>query len=181
MPETLTLYTVGHSKRRLQEFLAPLREAGIEVLADVRARPASRRHPWFNRDALEQALTEAGIAYRWLGRELGGLREASPGSPHLALDAAFRGYAEHMATPAFQAGMTELLKLGGRQKLVLLCAEKEPEHCHRSLIADWLTAQGVQVIHLIEPGLSRAHVLSPVLRLEKGRLIYDRHTQAGLF
>ncbi len=120
------LYTIGHSNRGIEAFLALLRSAGIELLVDVRAMPRSRRNPHFNRDALARVLLESGMAYRWMGDALGGHRLPRPDSVHLALDARdFRGFADHMETTVFQAAGQALLGLASAgTPLAIMCAER---------------------------------------------------------
>ncbi len=182
MPAPVTLFTVGHSNRSLPALVALLHEAGVAELVDVRAYPVSRRHPQFDRAALEPALAAAGIAYRWAGRELGGHRPARPDSPHTALEAAgFRGYADHMETLLFTDAAEALLAAAAAAPTAVLCAERRPEQCHRSLLADWLVLRGAAVIHLIDTGLREPHRLSSLVRREGGRLVYDRQTTVPLF
>ncbi|WJW74638.1 DUF488 domain-containing protein [Thiohalobacter sp. IOR34] len=175
-----TLFTIGHSNRELAELLELLGAAAIRILVEVRARPRSQRFPQFDEAALRAALEGAGIEYHWAGRQLGGRRPARPGSPHLALEAGFRGYADHMASPDFHRAMNQLLGLAGRAPLALLCAERLPEHCHRSLIADWLLLQGHSVVHLIDTDQRREHQLRPEARRDSAALVYDRYAQPPL-
>ena len=175
------IYTVGHGNRSIEEFLALLREAAIRCLVDVRAYPASRRHPQFAREALERSLGEAGIRYVWEGEALGGRRKASRDSPHIALRSpGFRAYADHMATREFHDGMGRLIELGRSARTSVMCAEGLPWECHRFLISDFLVAEGEKVIHLVNPGTAQEHRLNPLVRLEDGRLIYDAGKQLGL-
>lgn len=177
----LKLYTVGHSNRELEELLHLLTDAGIRNLVDVRAWPVSRRHPQFVREILQGALAGCGIGYRWAGRELGGMRRPRAGSPHRALEEpGFRGYADYMDTPLFGAAAERLLTEAAEAPTAILCAERRPEHCHRSFIADWLMLRGVEITHLLEPGESTSHVLTRQARLESGRLVYDRDTSGVL-
>ena len=106
----------------------------------MRAYPASRRHPQFSRDPLSSALTAAGIEYRWEGKALGGLGKS---------------YADHMQTDAFQSAAAALVKMPG--PICIMCAESNPAECHRSLISDWLVAQGHRVVHLLDVGKQREH------------------------
>jgi uncharacterized protein (DUF488 family) len=177
-----TLYTIGHGNRSADELVGLLREARIETLADVRAHPASKRHPQFARAALQGALAQAGIGYVWEGSDLGGFRKPRADSPHVALAVdGFRGYADHMETAAFEAAMGRLVKMAGKQRVAIMCAEKNPAECHRSFISDWLAAHGVAVMHLIAPGQAQPHQLNAVARIDGGRLIYDRLSQGALF
>jgi uncharacterized protein (DUF488 family) len=147
MPGT-TVYTVGHSTRSSEEMLELLRWVGIELLVDVRAFPSSRRHPQFNRDALEGWLPAAGIGYRHT-RELGGRRSPTPGSPNGGWrDTAFQGFADHMRSAEFQRGLGELETAAREAPTTIMCAEAVWWRCHRRLIADALVARGWRVEHL---------------------------------
>ena len=173
-----TVSTLGHGNRSLDELLALLHEAGVACMVDVRAHPASRRHPQFAGTSLERALGARRIRYVWEGRELGGFRKPRPDSPHAALESeGFRGFADHMQTEGFIAAAGRVLALAAESPTGLLCAERDPLHCHRSLIADYLVARGARVMHLLGTGEVRAHVLSPLARLEGATLIYDGGTQ----
>jgi uncharacterized protein (DUF488 family) len=131
-------------------------------------------------EALREGMDELGIVYHWAGRQLGGRRSARPGSRHGALDEGLRGYADYMETDRFHKSAVQLVNLGARSPTVMLCAERSPERCHRRLIADYLTLQGVEVIHLIERDDARVHSLSSEARRESAQLIYDRHVNAEL-
>lgn len=177
----MTIYTIGHGNRAIGEFTGLLREAAIECLVDVRAYPASRRHPRFSRDALENSLLGEGIRYVWEGKALGGRRKAAADSAHVALRSpGFRAYADHMETADYRAGARRLLELAGAARTAIMCAERLPWECHRNLISDSLVARGVQVLHLMGPGESREHALNPVARQDGERLIYDAGAQLGL-
>jgi uncharacterized protein (DUF488 family) len=106
----------------------------------VRAYPASRRHPQFSRDALSASLRDAGIAYRWEGKALGGMRPS---------------YADHMQTGQFQSAARALSQIGN--PVCIMCAERNPSDCHRSYIADWLVAHGERVMHLLDLGARQEH------------------------
>jgi uncharacterized protein (DUF488 family) len=177
---TLTLYTVGHGNRKIEELVSLLKEAGVDTLVDVRAQPRSRHNPQFNDDALRLACENAGIVYHWAGRQLGGMRAPRPDSPHAALDENLRGFADHMDTDVFQKGASQLQHLAARGVCAMLCAERDPAQCHRSLIADYLTLQGARVVHLIARGETREHALSPAVRRESAALVYDRQVSGRL-
>jgi uncharacterized protein (DUF488 family) len=106
----------------------------------VRAYPASRRHPQFNRETLKTSVEAAGIAYRWEGKALGGMRPS---------------YADHMQTDEFQSAARALSSIEGR--VCIMCAESNPSECHRSFIADWLVTRGERVTHLLDLGRQQEH------------------------
>ncbi len=167
------LYTVGHGARGTEELLALLRDAAIERLVDVRAMPRSRRHPHFGYGPLGARLAAAGIRYDWRGEALGGLRKGSDDRRHPALaEPAFRAFAEHMESAAFRAAAEDLAEYAARETLCLMCAERDPRRCHRSLIADWMTVRGHRVVHLLAAGEQRPHVLSDAVRVDDGQLRY---------
>lgn len=171
----VTLYTVGHGARSAAEFLDAVRAFGIDYVVDVRAYPASRRHPHFSRQAFAPFLGEAGMGYRWLGEALGGFRRGASSSVHTALASAqLRAYADHMNTAPFRAGITELLALAHARPTAMLCAERQPQHCHRAMISDYLTAHGVPVIHVLDPLQAFSHQLNSAVRWGRDQLIYDR-------
>lgn len=175
------LFTVGHSNRTLDALVALLRSQQIATLIDVRAVPRSERHPQFSSDMLRAALESADIVYHWAGRQLGGRRLSRPDSPHHALaETGLRGFADYMDGEEFKRGVLQLRRLATRAPAAMMCAERLPENCHRSLIADYLVLQGVQVLHLLDPGDVREHQLRPEARRESGRLVYDRQMTAKL-
>lgn len=168
-----TLYTIGHSTRPLDEFIAVLRAHSIRTLVDIRSFPMSRRLPHFNRDALERALAEAGIQYVWL-KELGGRRKKlRDDSPNLALrNDSFRNYADYMLTEEFHHGAAELIKLAEQSRTAYMCAERVYFRCHRMLVSDWLVAHGHNVFHIDGAGPVKSHGLMSEARLIDGQVIY---------
>jgi uncharacterized protein (DUF488 family) len=167
------LWTIGHSTRPIGELTAMLDEAHITALADVRRYPGSRRHPHYGRDALAAVLEEAGIEYLWLP-ELGGRREPRRDSLNTAWRTrGFRGYADYMETAAFRVGVARLLELARATPTAMMCAEQAWQHCHRGLIADYLKATGVQVLHIVGPGRVEEHPYTEPARIVDGRLGYD--------
>jgi uncharacterized protein (DUF488 family) len=147
-----------------------LRESEVRLLVDVRRYPGSRRHPQFAREALSRALAEAGIAYRH-EPDLGGHRRPRADSPNTAWrNEAFRGYADHLASPEFAQALERLLE--APERTAILCAEAVPWRCHRQLIADALVARGVEVRHILGPGRVQAHALHAEARVEQGRVTY---------
>lgn len=180
MQEPLTLWTIGHSNRPVAELMTMLAQAGIVTLVDVRAQPHSMRYPHFNEENLRESCGRENIVYHWAGRHLGGQRPLNFNSAHVALDEGLRGFADHMETESFKKAASQILGLAARASTAMLCAERDPEHCHRSLIADYLILQGLRVVHLIAPGESHEHLLSPQARRESAALIYDRQVTAEL-
>jgi uncharacterized protein (DUF488 family) len=175
------VYTVGHGSRPLDDFLALLESASVERLVDVRAFPGSRRHPHFGRAELEGSLTAAGIEYVWQGDTLGGRRRPRPDSPHFALrNASFRAYADHMQTEAFRSGAQRLVEEGAQRRIAIMCAERLPWQCHRYMIADYLVATGIEVLHLIDGSKPRLHQLRAEARMTPDGLIYDIGRQSDL-
>lgn len=178
---TITIYSVGHSNRSIEQLLALFHAANVRLLVDVRSQPTSQRQPQFERESLRTHLEEAGLQYHWAGRSLGGLRSPRADSPHIALaEEGLRGYADHMDTDFFQKGVAQLINLASQSTTAILCAERLPEQCHRQLLADYLLLQGVAVVHLIEPGEQREHHLSAQVRRESARLVYDRMVSGSL-
>jgi uncharacterized protein (DUF488 family) len=176
-----TIYTAGHGNRPIEEFIGLLREAGVTCLVDVRAFPASRRHPHFARAALEQSLPAAGIRYVWEGQALGGRRKPLAQSPHVALrHPAFRAYADHMMTAGFRGAAERLLETARAAPAAVMCAERLPWQCHRFLISDYLVAGGHEVVHLINPGKQQKHRLNPIARPREGQLVYNGKSQSEL-
>ncbi len=167
-----TIYTIGHSTRTIEEFLELLKAHGIQQIVDVRTVPKSRHNPQFGKEALAASLEQAGIAYTHL-EKLGGLRHTSKDSVNLGWqNASFRGFADYMATPEFQAGLDELKALAEKKSVAIMCAEAVPWRCHRSLIADALTTQGWQVLHIQSRKTASPHELTPFLKVQDGKLTY---------
>jgi uncharacterized protein (DUF488 family) len=170
-----TFYSAGHGTRTTEELVTLLREPGIGLVADVRRFPGSRRHPHFSREALAQDLPARGIAYEWWGEDLGGRRRApADASRHSAWRVpAFRAYAAHMDSAAFQTALVRLEEKGAVAPVALMCAESMWWRCHRRLIADALVARGHRLVHLISPGQRHEHRLDEKARIIEGRPVYD--------
>jgi uncharacterized protein (DUF488 family) len=156
-----SIFTVGHSTHAFDEFVALLSGHGIELLADVRLIPRSRRHPQFSADALTAELPGRGIAYRHF-KALGGRRTPLPGSPNRGWDNdAFRGYADHALTAEFAAALTALAEHATAAPTAVMCAEGLWWRCHRRLIADRLVTAGWTVRHIAPDGALSDHTLPP--------------------
>ena len=166
------LWTVGHSTRSGEEFTEILKAHDIEVLVDVRTYPGSRRYPQFNRESLAARLALLKIDYKHEPR-LGGRRTPRPDSHNTAWrNAQFRGYADHMETDEFKNGVSELLELASRARVAVMCAEAVWWRCHRSLIADYLKAEGHEVIHILDAKKVEDHPFTSAARVINGRLSY---------
>jgi uncharacterized protein (DUF488 family) len=173
------LWTVGHSTRAQEELIGLLAQNSIQVLADVRRYPASRRYPHFNREALQRALPAAGIDYVWMP-ELGGRRAPRKDSTNTAWrNAGFRGYADYMETDPFRAAIESLLQRAQRQRTTVMCAEQAWQQCHRGLISDYLKARGVEVTHIVDPGRIEPHPWTAAARIVDGRLSYKAAVEPG--
>ena len=171
-PAEATLWTIGHSTRTWEEFLALLREHAIARLVDVRHYPGSARVPWTNRTVLAEHLAEAQIGYEHL-EDLGGYRAPRPDSENLGWrNESFRGYADYMGTAAFRTALEQLITLAKERRTAILCAEAVPWRCHRGLLSDALVVRGVRVVHILAPGKAQDHTLTPFARLRGGQLTY---------
>jgi uncharacterized protein (DUF488 family) len=168
-----TLFTIGHSTRTLDELVSALKAHRIETLVDIRAFPASRRLPHFNRESLAAELPERGLRYVWM-KALGGYRKKTrQDSPHAALRSeGFRNYADYTLTPEFGRAIAELLALAETSRTACMCAERLYFHCHRMIVSDWLVAHGHEVLHIDDEGPLHAHRLTAEARVIDGELIY---------
>jgi uncharacterized protein (DUF488 family) len=168
----ITIWTVGHSTRTGEKFGEILLAHEIKVLVDVRSFPGSRRYPQFNREQLAESLSEIGIEYRHEPR-LGGRRTPRVDSHNTAWkNASFRAYADHMETETFRSGVEELLEVAANKRTAVMCAEAVWWRCHRSLIADYLKAEGHTVLHIIDQNKSEEHPFTSAARIVEGKLSY---------
>ena len=189
----MRIWTIGHSTRTIDEFISLLKANEINLLADVRTWPGSKRYPHFNKDALATSLSEQGIRYEHFP-ELGGKRKSKPHSRNTAWrNASFRGYADYMETEQFQNGIERLLNTAhqGAESwavaekrydsskavtpcaIAIMCAEAVWWRCHRSLIADCLKARGVEVLHVLGATKVDPHPYTPAARIVNGELSYE--------
>ena len=173
------VYTVGHSTRTADELIDLLRAFDVTVLADIRTVPRSRHNPQFNEDALRRTLRSRRLRYAHLAR-LGGLRRPRKDSTNTGWrNASFRGFADHMLTEDFEAGLEALRALTIEGRVALLCAEAVPWRCHRSLVADALTARGAHVEHITTARRSTPHRMTPFARVEGTRVTYPGDDPGG--
>src|SRR4051812_45339454 len=146
---------------------------GVELLADVRTVPRSRHNPQFNREVLPGTLNSAGIAYVHLP-ELGGLRKPRPDSTNIGWrNLSFRGYADYMETPAFEAGLDHFIREAAGRPAAVMCAEAVPWRCHRSLIGDALVARGYEVFEITSAAKLQPHRMTPFAMVKDGRVVYS--------
>jgi uncharacterized protein (DUF488 family) len=172
--EQLTVWTIGHSTRSIEDFIALLNDCSLSTVADVRMFPGSRRYPQFNKENLSESLAKSNIDYSHIG-ELGGRRRAHPDSPNTAWrNQAFRGYADYMMTAEFHRGVTRLLQLTEQNRTVIMCAEALWWQCHRALISDCLKAKSIKVIHILGIGKTQEHPFTSAARIIDGRLSYTK-------
>ena len=181
-----TLYTVGHSTRSLDAFVALLTHHGVSCVADVRRFPRSRKYPHFNDDALAHSLPAAGIEYAPFPA-LGGRRRTIPNSPNTGWrNEGFRGYADHMASPEFLGGIERLAAQASKVPTVIMCAEAVPWRCHRSLIADAMLVRGWTVLDIVSDADPTPHKLTPFAKVTGTTITYppeaeQNEGEAGLF
>jgi len=166
------IWTIGHSTRTSEKFLELLKAHGIEVLVDVRTYPGSRRYPQFNREELSEYLRRHGIEYKH-ERRLGGRRAPRPDSHNTEWrNPQFRGYADHMETEEFKDGVRDLLELAKEKRVAVMCSEAVWWRCHRSLLADYLKAEGHEVLHILDVHKAEEHPFTSAARIVKGKLSY---------
>jgi len=136
------VHSVGHSNRSIDEFISVLKSHGIELLADIRSYPRSKRNPHFDRENLEKLLPSHGIEYLWI-KELGGMRSG--------------GYAEYMKADEFSRGLEELMKTAGKKGTAFMCSELRWRECHRSFVSEALVSKGWEVMHIYDENETERH------------------------
>jgi uncharacterized protein (DUF488 family) len=168
----LTLWTIGHSTRSFDEFVAVLDAHAIQLVVDVRSFPGSRRVPQYGRERLESTLPRHGVDYRWVPA-LGGRRRPDPDSINVAwTHTAFRAYADHVASDEFAIGLGDLLTVAWGCRTTVMCAELLWWRCHRRIIADVLVSLGIDVLHIRDASPATPHELGPPARMVGGELRY---------
>ena len=166
------IYTIGHSTHPPDPFVAMLKAHDVGQIADVRLIPKSARYPHFARERLAPLLESRGLRYQHFP-ELGGHRRPRPDSINTAWRVeAFRGYADYMATEAFQTALERLLTFADGWRTAVMCAEAVWWQCHRRLLADALLVRGVPVLHILSSSAPKPHELSEFAREREGRVIY---------
>jgi uncharacterized protein (DUF488 family) len=168
-----TIFTIGHSTRTLKEFLDILRSFNIQLLADIRSFPGSRRYPHFNKEQLEKELNKVGIDYIHF-KDLGGRRKPVKDSHNNAWRVdAFRGYADYMETEPFKKAIDELQEVAQKHTTVYMCSEAVWWSCHRSLVSDYLKFHHWKVIHIMGINKSEEHPYTKPARITDGKLLYN--------
>ncbi len=170
-----SIWTIGHSTRTFDEFVAMLLSFKIKMVVDIRSFPGSRRFPQFNKEILAITLPENNIQYTHLIK-LGGRRKVKPDSKNTAWrNAAFRGYADYMETDAFKEGIKELEKIALEQRTAFICSEAVWWRCHRSMVSDYLKVQGWKVMHIMGVGKEDEHPYTAPARVVNGTLSYEKN------
>ena len=168
------IYTIGHSTHTLEEFVAMLKSFNIELLADIRNFPGSRKFPHFNKENLPASLTENNIEYIHL-KNLGGRRKVNPESCNTGWRvAAFRGYADYMETESFKKAIKELEQIASEKRAAYMCAEAVWWRCHRSLVSDYLKHNGWTVLHIMGVNKSTEHPYTAPAKIMNGKLNYSK-------
>lgn len=148
----LPFYTVGHSTRTFEEFVALLQAAEVTMVIDIRTVTRSRTNPQYNEDSLPTSLAPFDIGYQHIAA-LGGLRnkskETQPEVNGFWENRSFHNYADYALTDAFHAGLKQLIALGRQQRCAIMCAEAVWWRCHRRIVTDHLIANGERVFHLM--------------------------------
>ena len=171
-PQAMKIYTIGHSTRSFDDFIAILRSFDIRAVADVRQFPRSRRYPHFNDDSLAQHLPGCGIAYLPF-KSLGGRRRTRRDSPNTGWrNESFRGYADFMMTEPFERALTELMDAARQRPTTTMCAEAVPWRCHRSLISDAVLVRGWEVLDVMDEGKANPHKLTKFARVQGTTVTY---------
>ena len=168
----MTIWTIGHSTRTIDDFISLLKANGIKLLIDVRSLPGSKRYPQFNKEALADSLGKAGIRYEHFP-ELGGRRKPKADSPNTAWrNESFRGYADYMETEEFHEAVERLNLATDAGPTAIMCAEAVWWRCHRSLISDYLKARGIEVMHILDANKTEPHPFTSAARIVGGTLSY---------
>ncbi len=172
--ENKTIWTIGHSTRSLEEFVAMLHSFNIQLIADIRSFPGSRKFPQFNKEALEISLPENKIQYVHI-KDLGGRRKGNPDSKNTGWrHIAFRSYADYMETDAFNDGRKELEKIALKKRTAYMCSEAVWWRCHRSMVSDYLKLHGWKVMHIMAIGKATEHPYTAPARIVNGELNYEK-------
>jgi len=157
----------------MDEFVAMLKSFQIELVADIRSFPGSRRFPHFNKETLEVTLSQNNLIYIHI-KNLGGRRKVNPNSKNTSWrHPAFRGYADFMETEVFKDGIRELEQIASKKRTVYMCSEAVWWRCHRSMVSDYLKVSGWKVMHIMGVGKAEEHPYTQPARIVDGELSYE--------
>jgi uncharacterized protein (DUF488 family) len=167
-----SIFTIGHSTHPIDTFIDLLKTQNVALLADIRTMPRSRWNPQFNSEALAESLKNAGIDYTHI-KALGGMRKPLKDSPNAGWkNEGFRGYADYMQTPEFEQALEKLVAFSDEKTTAIMCAESVPWRCHRSLVADALTARHIPVLTIMPDGKTSPHKLPAFAEVKDMRVMY---------
>jgi len=151
--QPIEVMTIGHSTRPYESFVQMVRRANVTAVADVRSSPHSSRFPQFNRDALSSDLRRDGIAYVFLGKELGGRP-----SGHQYYRDGVADYERMSQRSEFEKGLERVVEGARKHRIALMCSERNPLECHRCLLVGRALAErGVRVSHILDDGRIVSH------------------------
>lgn len=168
----ITIFTIGHSTRSIEQFIEILKHYKITHVIDIRTIPKSQHNPQFNQETLAKSLKKTHIHYTHI-EKLGGLRHARADSINTAWhNLSFRGFADYMQTDEFNDGLEKLIELANNDQVVIMCAEALPWRCHRSLIGDALLARGIQVKDIFSETSCKDHVFTPWAHVHGTNITY---------
>lgn len=177
MNKRLYIFTIGHSTRSLEDFIALLKQYTINELVDIRTIPKSRHNPQFNGPELAHMLRNHHIGYRHQ-KELGGLRRPHAHSVNMAWqNSSFRGFADYMQTAEFKEGIQKLITIAHDKTVAIMCSEAVPWRCHRSLIGDALLVHGIHVKDIYSMTSVKDHTLTPWAVVDGTHITYPAHDE----
>lgn len=174
----LTIYTIGHSTRSFEEFLALLQSFNIRVLADIRRLPGSRKFPQFDQDDLKKSLANNGIEYIY-HEDLGGRRKPAANSKNTAWrNKSFQAYADYMETDTFKNAAESLKSYALEKPTAMMCSEAVWWRCHRSMVSDYLKAEGWTVLHIMSEAKATEHPYTSPAKVHGTTVSYESDEQA---
>jgi uncharacterized protein (DUF488 family) len=181
MTEPRIIWTIGHSNRTIEIFIDILQSHSIQLVVDVRQYPGSRKYPYFNKEPFQLSLHENSIGYVHL-IELGGRRKPAKDSPNITWkNDAFRAYADYMETDAFAKAVNKLEQIAAKQNTAYMCSEAVWWSCHRSMISDYLKANGWKVMHIMDINKATEHPYTSPAKIVDGKLTYRPNSDRLLF
>ncbi|MBP0438032.1 DUF488 family protein [Tianweitania sediminis] len=167
-------FSVGHSTRSIEEFVALLRAGSVDFVVDIRTMPRSRTNPQYNTDTVADQLAAYQVGYTHVP-ELGGLRKKGKADQEdtnaFWSNQSFRNYADYALSQPFQEGLMRLIRLGRERRVAMMCSEAVWWRCHRRIVADYLLARGEAVFHLMGEARMEPAELTPGARPQPGGMI----------